>query len=301
MSLIPFDERDGWIWMDGATVPWRDARLHVLCHSLHYGNGAFEGERAYGGRVFKLGEHSERLLHSCRTMDYELPYSAAEIDQATDEVVAANRIVDGYVRPIAWRGAEVMGVSAHGTRPHLAIASWPWPEYYGDMARGRGLRLMISRWIRPSPESAPTNSKSAGLYMICTLSRHAAEDAGFDDALMLDYRGLVAEATAANIFLVRDGQLSTPTPDCFLDGITRRTVIELARSRGLSVVERAIHPSELAGADEVFLTGTAIEVMPVSQIADYRYRVGPITLQLIDAYGALVRQDPVGVFALAHS
>jgi branched-chain amino acid aminotransferase len=287
---LDFSDRDGAIWHDGQLVPWRDARLHVLCHSLHYGNACFEGERAYGGTVFKLTEHSARLVNSCRVMEYELPYSVEEIDAATRAVVSANGIREGYVRPIAWRGPSMLNVSARGTKPHLAIAAWPWPAYYGDEALLRGIRLMTSEWVRPSPNSAPTNTKAAGMYMICTLSRHAAERAGFDDALMLDYRGRVAEATGANIFFVIDGVLHTPVPDCILNGITRQTVMGLARARGLEVVERPIQPDEIAKAQEIFLTGTAIEVIPIRQIDRQEFAVGPVTTSLAREYHDLVRR-----------
>jgi branched-chain amino acid aminotransferase len=287
---LAFDDRDGFIWVDGRMTPWREAKLHVLCHSLHYGNACFEGERAYGGRVFKLTEHSTRLIHSCRVMDYELPFSVEQIDRATQEVVKANGIQDGYVRPIAWRGPSQLSVSATGTKPHLAIAAWPWPAYYGDEARLKGVRLMTSSWVRPSPNSAPTNTKAAGMYMICTLSRHAADAAGFDDALMLDYRGRIAEATGANIFLLFDGVLHTPAPECILAGITRRTVMDLARARGLEVVERHILPEELSRASEIFLTGTAIEVIPIRQIDRLEFKVGPITTALAQEYHELVRR-----------
>jgi branched-chain amino acid aminotransferase len=288
---LAFDDRDGFIWVDGRMSPWREAKLHVLSHSLHYGNACFEGERAYGGKVFKLREHSARLIDSCRVMDFELPYKVEQIDKATQEVVEANRIKEGYVRPIAWRGPSQLSVSAVGTTPHLAIAAWPWPAYYGDAARMKGIRLMTSSWVRPSPNSAPTNTKAAGMYMICTLSRHAADNAGFDDALMLDYRGRVAEATGANIFFVFGGVLHTPAPECILAGITRQTVMDLARARGLEVVERPIMPEEMSGASEVFLTGTAIEVIPIRQIDRLDFKVGPIATSLAKEYQDLVRRS----------
>ena len=291
MTIIPFDQRDGLIWFDGEMVPWRDAKVHVLTHGLHYASSVFEGERVYGGSVFKLTEHSERLAISARILGFELPFSVDEIDRATREVVAANGIVDGYVRPMAWRGSEMMGVAAQKNTIHVAIATWEWPSYFDPQARTRGISLQTSPWRRPAPDTAPTQSKAAGLYMICTMSKHAAEQAGFHDALMLDWRGRVAEATGANIFMVIDGALHTPIPDCFLDGITRRTVIELARRRDIEVVERAIMPEELAGADEVFLTGTAAEVTPVGRIDDLTFTPGAITLTLMDDYAAEVRRS----------
>src|SRR3954451_1654677 len=268
MSMLPFDDRDGQIWFDGELIPWRDAKIHVLSHGLHYASCVFEGERVYNGSVFKLTEHSERLANSAELLGFSLPYSVAEIDAATRAVIASHGIVDGYVRPVAWRGSEMMGVSAQQTRIHVAIACWVWPSYFSPEARMAGIKMQISKWARPAPNTAPTASKAAGLYMICTLSKHAAENAGFHDALMLDWRGQVAEATGANFFLVRDGKIHTPTPDCFLDGITRRTVIALAKRRGIEVVERAIWPDELKTADEIFLTGTAAEVTPVGRIDD---------------------------------
>ncbi|MFQ5786168.1 MAG: branched-chain amino acid aminotransferase, partial [Alphaproteobacteria bacterium] len=286
MSLIPFDDRDGVIWYDGALVPWREVTLHVLSHALHYASAVFEGERVYGGRVFKLTEHSERLGASAALMDFTLPCTTGEIDAATREVVAANGIDDGYVRPVAWRGSEMMGVSAQQTKIHLAIAAWQWPAYFGDEARLRGIKLAFGKYRRPSPETAPTASKAAGLYMICTLSRHQAEAEGCDDALMLDWRGRVAEATGANVFFVKGGDLHTPTPDCFLDGITRRTVIELARKRGIAVVERVIMPEDLAAVDEAFLTGTAAEVTPIREIGPYNFQVGSITRAMMEDYAA---------------
>jgi branched-chain amino acid aminotransferase len=289
VALLPYDDRDGVIWFDGKLVPWREARLHVLSHSLHYGSAAFEGERVYNGKVFKLREHDERLVRSCQLLGYEIPYSPEELDRATNEVIARNEIGDGYVRPIAWRGAETIGVSARDAKPHVAIAAFPWPAYYSEEARTQGIRLMTSSWQRPSPKCAPTASKAAGLYMICTLSRDAAGAAGFDDALMHDYRGQVAEATGANFFMAIGGKLHTPTPDCFLDGITRRTVIDLAKKRRIEVIERAIFPEELPKAEEIFLTGTAVEVIPVRQIDQQQYRVGPIARQLQKDYHDLVR------------
>ncbi len=289
MALIPFDDRDGVIWYDGALVPWREAKLHVLSHGLHYASGVFEGERVYGGRIFKLTEHTRRLFHSAEALGFEIPSTIAELDQATREVVAAQNIVNGYVRPVAWRGSEMMAVSAQQTKIHLAIAAWEWPPYFGDEARLRGIRLKTAKWRRPAPDTAPTDCKAAGLYMICTLSKHAAEAEGYDDALMLDWRGRVAEATGANIFLVQDGALHTPTPDCFLDGITRRTVIELAKKRGIEVVERAIMTEDLTQADEVFLTGTAEEVTPVGEIDAHHFQVGPITRFMIEDYDEIVR------------
>ncbi|GAB4179855.1 MAG: branched-chain amino acid aminotransferase [Thalassobaculales bacterium] len=289
MSLVPFDDRDGFIWMDGALIPWRDAKLHVLTHGLHYASAVFEGERVYGGTIFKSLEHTERLHRSAEILGFKIPYSVAELEKAKAATVAANGIVDGYVRPIAWRGSEMMGVAAQASRIRVAIATWVWPSYFSPEAKMRGIRLTIAPWRRPAPDTAPTASKAAGLYMICTISKHAAEAAGFQDAMMLDYRGFVAEATGANIFFVMDGQIHTPKPDCFLDGITRRTVIELAKSRGLAVVERHIKPEELANASECFLTGTAAEVTPVSEIGPYHFNPGRVCQQMVTDYDAVVR------------
>jgi branched-chain amino acid aminotransferase len=293
MSLIPFDDRDGVIWFDGKLVPWRDAKIHVLTHGLHYGSCVFEGERVYGGTVFKLTEHDRRLHESARLLEFELPYSVEVLDEATRQLVAANGVVDGYVRPVAWRGSEMMSVGAQQSRIHVAIATWQWPSYFSAEARMRGIRLTISKWQRPSPQSAPTAAKAAGLYMICTMSKHAAENEGYDDALMYDYRGLVAEATGANMFFVIDGQVHTPTPDCFLNGITRQTVIDLARRRGITVVERHIPAEDLARASEVFVTGSAAEVTPVREIGPHNYQPGQISRQLMEDYGRLVRQQPL--------
>jgi branched-chain amino acid aminotransferase len=288
-DLVPFHDRDGFIWFDGKLIPWRDAKVHVLTHGLHYGSAVFEGERVYGGKVFKLAEHSERLVKSGEILGMTVPFSAAEIDAATTETVKANNIVDGYVRPIAWRGSEMMGVAAQANKIHLAIACWVWPSYWSPEARMRGIRLNISEWRRPHPQTAPTASKAAGLYMICTMSKHKAEADGYEDSLMLDYRGQVAEATGANIFFVFDGELHTPTPDCFLDGITRRTVIDIAKKRGLKVIERAIMPEDMSKATECFLTGTAAEVTPVREIGPYTFTPGEISKTLIGDYDTLVR------------
>jgi branched-chain amino acid aminotransferase len=292
MSVLPFDDRDGVIWFDGKLVPWRDAKIHVLTHGLHYASCVFEGERAYGGHVFKLTEHSQRLINSAEILGFKLPYSVEEIDAATREVIAANSLVDCYVRPVAWRGSEMMGVSAQKNTIHVAIATWEWPAYFSPELREKGIRMAMSKWRRPAPDTAPTSSKAAGLYMICTLSKHAAEQDGYADALMLDYRGQIAEATGANIFLAMKGELHTPKPDCFLDGITRRTVIELAKRRGLKLTERAIMPEELAQADEVFICGTAAEVTPVGEIGPHKFKVGPITRQMMEDYSAEVRRFP---------
>ena len=288
-----FDNRDGVIWFDGDMVPWREAKLHVLTHGLHYASAVFEGERSYGGAIFKLTEHSERLAGSAGIMGFELPLTIPEIDAACKEACAANDIVDGYVRPFAWRGSEMMGVSAQSNTIHMAIAAWPWPSYFSPEARKKGIRLKTSKWRRPSPETAPVHAKAAGLYMICSLSKHAVEAEGYDDALMLDWRGQVAESTGANIFfLFPDGKLHTPDPDCFLDGITRQTVIQLARDRGIEVVERVIMPDELDQPTEVFLTGTAAEVTPVGVIDGHAYTPGEITTTLLEAYEAVVGKTP---------
>jgi branched-chain amino acid aminotransferase len=264
--------------------------VHVLSHALHYASCVFEGERVYDGRIFKLTAHSQRLAESAKVLGFEVPYDIAAVDEACRRVVAANGIHDGYVRPVAWRGAEMMGVSAQKCRIHVAIAAWTWPAYFTPEARLKGIRMTRGRYARPAPNTAPVKSKAAGLYMICTLSKHEAEAKGYDDALMLDYRGYLAEGTGANLFLAIEGKLHTPTPDCFLDGITRRTVIELAKARGVEVIERHLEPKELTRADEVFLTGTAVEVTPVREIDEHGFEVGPITRQLIADFDALTRQ-----------
>jgi branched-chain amino acid aminotransferase len=291
-DLIPYDDRDGWIWFDGKLIPWRQAQLHVCTHALHYASCVFEGERVYDGVTFKLREHTERLLKSAQILGYEIPYTADQIDRACEEVIKAQNIKDGYLRPVAWRGSEMMGVSAQQSKIHLAIASWEWPAYFTPEARLRGIRMQISKWRRPAPDTAPTEAKAAGLYMICTLSKHKAEADGFNDALMFDYRGRVAEATGANIFFVKDGVLHTPEADCFLNGVTRKTVIQLAKKRGITVVERAIWPQELPAFDEVFLSGTAVEVTPVREIDTMNFQVGSITRTLLADFDKLVREKP---------
>ena len=279
-----YDDRDGWIWFDGKLVPWREANVHVLTHALHYASSVFEGQRAYAGEIFKLREHSERLQKSARLLDFEIPWSLDEIDEGCREALRASGLEDAYMRPLAWRGSEQMGVSAQKAKIHLAISVWSWGAYFGEEALRSGLRLDISSWRRPAPYTAPTQSKAAGLYMICTLARHQAQAKGFDDALMFDWRGQIAEATGANAFFVRDGALHTPTPDCFLDGITRRTVIDLARRRGVEVVERAIWPEELESFEQFFLTGSAAEVTPVASAGPWSFEIGELTLQLRKDY-----------------
>jgi branched-chain amino acid aminotransferase len=279
-----FDDRDGSIWFDGELIPWRQAEVHILTHALHYASSVFEGQRAYGGEVFRLSDHSRRLRNSARLLGFEIPWSVEEIDQACRDVLAASGLEDAYMRPLAWRGSEQMGVSAQKSKIHLAIAVWPWPAYFGEEAILKGLRLDISKWRRPAPYTAPTDSKASGLYMICTLARHDAQAKGYDDALMFDWRGQVAEATGANAFFVRDGILHTPTPDCFLNGITRQTVMEIARERGIEVRERAIWPEELESFEQMFLTGSAAEVTPVAEAGPWRFEVGDLTLQMRQDY-----------------
>ena len=288
MAAQPFHDRDGWVWMDGSFVPHRDAKVHLLTHALHYASCVFEGERAYGGVIFKSREHSERLHRSARILGFELPVSAEEIDKAKRDLIVKQGFEDCYIRALAWRGSEQMGVSAKRDDVHVAISAWVWGDYFAD--KMKGVRLMIAPWRRPAPDTAPTNSKAAGLYMICTLSRHAATDAGFDDAMMMDWRGQIAEATGANIFFVRDGVLHTPTPDCFLDGLTRQTVIALARQRGIEVVERAIWPNELATFSEAFLTGSAAEITPIREIAGMAFKPAAMCEQLIHDFSALTRR-----------
>jgi branched-chain amino acid aminotransferase len=287
------DQRDGWIWMDGNLVPWKDAKIHVLTHGLHYASSVFEGMRAYGGEVFKLRQHNERLAASAKWLDFELPFTTEQLDEAAREVLRANALTDAYVRPVAWRGSEEISVPARNNKVHVAIAAWVWPSYFSEQEKVKGIRLMWSSWKRPSPETIPSAAKAAGLYMICTLSKHAAIDAGYADALMLDYRGLVAEATGANVFFIKGNEVHTPLPDCFLNGITRLTVIDLARERGYKVIERHIRPEELGNFDECFLTGTAAEVTPVGEIGEYRFTPGIACRTIGDAYSDAVRPKRV--------
>ena len=291
MSLVPMDDRDGWIWLDGQFVPWREAKVHVLTHGLHYASAVFEGERMYGGEIFKLTEHTERLFRSAEVLDFQIPFTVAQIEEACKQTCERNGLDDCYIRPIAWRGSESISVSAQSTKIHVAIAVWEWPSYFKPEEKAKGIRLTWAKYKRPSPETAPTASKAAGLYMICTISKHAAEREGFADAMMLDWRGYVAEATGANAFFVRDGVIHTPTPDCFLDGITRKSVIELARGKGVQVIERHIKPDELPTFSECFITGTAAEVTPVSQIGEHRFTPGALSLSLMDDFARMVRRQ----------
>ena len=287
--MAGYDDRDGSIWMDGKLIDWRDARVHVLTHAMHYASAVFEGERAYGGRIFRSRAHSERLHYSARELGFEIPWSVDAIEAAKQQVLQANGLSDAYVRALAWRGSgEDMGVASRRNPVRLAIAAWEWGAYYGD-AKTRGARLDISKWRRPHPDTIPVHAKAAGLYMICTMSKHAAEDRGCSDALFMDYRGYVAEATGANIFFVKDGEVHTPRPDCFLNGITRQTVIGMLRDRQVKVHERHIMPEELEGFEQCWLTGTAAEVTPVGRIGDYSFEVGALARDTADAYEALVR------------
>ena len=281
---VPFDQLEGQIWMNGEFIPWKDAKVHVLTHGLHYASAVFEGERAYGGRVFKLTEHNQRLHDSAEIMGFKIPYSVAELDAATIELLKRQGFADAYVRPIAWRGSEMMGVSAQNNKINVAIAIWQWGSYFNPAEKLKGIKLDMAEYRRPDPMTAPSRAKAAGLYMICTISKHAAEAKGYADAMMLDYRGRVAEATGANIFFVKDGVIHTPDPDCFLNGITRQTVIELAKRRGIQVIERAIMPEELSDFAECFLTGSAAEVTPVSEIGPYRFTPSTICETLMNDY-----------------
>lgn len=290
MSMATFDDRDGFIWFDGALVPWREAQVHVLTHALHYASSVFEGQRAYSGEIFKLQEHSERLHFSANELGFEIPYTVEEINDACYAVMKANNLRDCYMRPVAWRGSEQMGVAAQQSKIHLAIAAWPWPSYFTPESRMKGLRVTMSEWRRPDPRTIPCKAKAAGLYMICTLSKHAADAAGYDDAMMLDWRGHVAELTGANVFFVKGNEIHTPTPDCILDGITRRTAMELAERRGFKIVERTIMPEEMADFEQCFITGTAAEVTPLSQVGPYNFEVGAIVKQLMTDYDDLVHR-----------
>ncbi|AXI48433.1 branched-chain amino acid aminotransferase [Sulfitobacter sp. SK012] len=285
-----YNDRDGHIWMDGKMVDWREANIHILTHAMHYASSVFEGERAYNGKIFKSREHSERLKRSAQMVDFEIPYTVDELEAAKVEVLAASGLQDAYVRAIAWRGAgEDMGVASSRNPVRVAIAAWEWGAYYGD-AKMKGAKLDISKWKRPSPETIPCHAKAAGLYMICTMSKHAAEAKGCSDAMMFDYRGYVAEATGANIFFVKDGEVHTPEPDCFLNGITRQTVVGMLRDQQITVHERHIMPEELEGFEQCWLTGTAAEVTPVGQIGDYNFEVGSLTRDVATRYEKLVRE-----------
>jgi branched-chain amino acid aminotransferase len=293
MATQSYDRLEGVIWYDGKLVPWSEANLHVLSHGLHYASCVFEGERAYAGKIFKSTGHSERLKRSANILDFEIPYSVAEIDAAKKLVVDKNGKKEAYVRPVAWRGSEMMGVSAQSNTIHLAIASWEWPSYFDPEQRLKGIRLDLAEYRRPDPKTAPCRAKAAGLYMICTISKHRAERKGYADAMMLDWEGRVAECTGANIFFVRDGKIHTPIADCFLDGITRQTVIGLARKRGLEVIERRIMPDELTEFSECFITGSAAEVTAVAEIAHWNFNPGGITKTLMDDYTAEVKPKAV--------
>ena len=289
MTFIPYDDRDGWIWMDGEFKPWREAKVHVLTHGLHYGSSIFEGERAYDGVIFKSTEHSIRFRKSAEIMDFEIPYSVEELNAAKDKVVALNGGGDQYVRPVAWRGSEMMAVSAQNNKIHVAIATWAWPSMFDPETKMKGIKLDIADYRRPDPACAPVHAKAAGLYMICTISKHKAEKKGYADAMMLDWQGRVAECTGANIFFTRDGAIHTPIADCFLNGITRQTVIALAKEQGLEIIERRIMPEELSSFNECFIVGSAAEVTPVAEIGPYSFKPGNISRTMMDAYTNAVR------------
>ncbi len=290
MSVLPFDQRDGYIWMNGKLLPWTDAKLHVLSHGLHYGSCVFEGERTYGGVIFKSREHTERFHNSARLLDFDIPYSVDEIEAAKKLVVEKNGMASCYVRPVAWRGSEMMAVAAQHSTIHVAIAVWDWPSMFDVNEKMRGIRLDIADYRRPDPKTAPCHAKAAGLYMICTISKHRAEKKGYADAMMLDWEGRVAECTGANIFFTKDGAVHTPIADCFLDGITRRTVIDLAKRRGIDVHERRIMPDELPSFNECFICGTGAEVTPVSEVGPHRFTPGNISRTLIEDYTSEVNR-----------
>ena len=289
--MIPYDKRDGKIWYNSELVNWSDVKLHVLSHGLHYASCVFEGERVYDGEIFKLEEHTSRFFHSAKRMGFEIPYSEDQINKASKNIISVQKVENGYVRPIAWRGSEMMAISAQQTKIHVAIATWEWGSYFDPKLKVEGIKLNISKWKRPAPDTIPWDTKASGLYMICTLSKHEAERDGYTDSLMLDHEGNVAEATGANIFFKdKDGNLHTPTPDSFLDGITRRTVIDIAKSKNIKVIERKIIPDELKNFTGCFLTGTAAEVTPVSQIANYNFKVCKTIIELSDSYQLIVRK-----------
>lgn len=291
MQLIPFDNRDGLIWMNGNFINWNDAKVHVLNHGLHYGSCVFEGIRVYNKKVFKLMEHTERLFLSAKTLDLDIDYTTNEIMEHTKQIVDKQKVVNGYIRPVVWRGSEKMAISAKTGKTNIAIATWPWPSYFSPEQILKGIKMSISDWRRPPPNCAPINSKAAGLYMICSLSKHKAESNGFDDALMLDYRDYIAEATGANIFFVKDNTLFTPKADCFLNGITRKTVIQIAKNIGITVKEEFLELNFLSKCEEAFLTGTAVEITPVSSIGDHVFKNRDITKKLIDAFKDYVDQN----------
>jgi branched-chain amino acid aminotransferase len=299
-DIVPFDKRGGGLWFDGKLVAWEDAKIHALNHGLHYASSVFEGERLYNGRVYKLEEHTARLFESARILGMKIPYTKDEINKATLEAVGAQGFSDAYIRPVVWRGSEQMSVAAPNATIHVAIAVWTWPSYFDPKEKLKGIRLEISKWRRPAPDTAPTQAKAAGLYMICTISKHEAEERGYNDAMMLDYRGYVAEATGANMFFVKNGELHTPIADCFLNGITRQSVIALARARQIPVIERHIRPEELSDFSECFLTGTAAEVTPVSEIGPYRFKPGAICALLMNTYAEEVRR-PVSEVQLSKA
>lgn len=289
MALIPYDDRDGFIWFNGHLIPWRDAKIHVVNHGLHYASAVFEGERAYNGKIFKCQEHSERLIRSANIMGMKIEWTPEQLNDAKYAALKANNLTNGYLRPIAWRGSEQMGVSAPNTKTHVAIACWDWPSYFSPELLENGISLQTSKWRKPAPDTAPWEAKASGLYMIGTLSKHEAEANGFHDALMYDYRGFPVEATGANLFVIKGDVVRTPIADCFLNGITRQTVMGLARENGYKVEEETVTTEYLMNADEVFVTGSAAEVTAVGRIDDKKYKVGPVTRKLRDAYGALVR------------
>jgi branched-chain amino acid aminotransferase len=291
MESIPYDKRKGKIWFNGQVIDWQDAKLHVLTHGLHYASCVFEGERVYNGEIFKLREHTERLIYSAKRMGFEIPYSKDQIDQACNEIIKIQNIKNGYVRPVAWRGSEMMAISAQKNKINVAIATWEWGSYFDPKLKTEGIKLNISSWRRPSPDSIPWDTKASGLYMICTLSKHEAEAKGYVDSLMLDHQGNIAEATGANIFFKNaQGELHTPVPDSFLDGITRRCIIDIAKSKGIKVIERKIKPDEMSNFVGCFLTGTAAEVTPVASINEYKFKVCNVITDLSESYQGLVRK-----------
>lgn len=288
MGVIPFDQRDGFIWYNGKVLPWKEAKIHILTHGLHYGSSVFEGIRAYGGKAFRLTDHNKRLLRSAEILEMAVPYDVAAIDAACRDMLEANKLSDAYLRPVVWRGSEMMGIAGGDAPAHVAVACWVWGKYFSPELLEKGISLKQSKWAKPAPNTAPTEAKAAGLYMIGTLAKHEAEKAGYTDALMLDFRGLVAESSGANLFMVKDGTIKTPIPDCFLNGITRQTVMELAKKAGYTVEETRITLEELMAADEVFLCGTAAEITPVGKINEQTYKVGPVTKRIHADYDALV-------------